>query len=166
MPIYEFYCGDCHTVFNFFSRTINTSKSPACPRCQRPKLRRQVSRFAISKGQTEPAGNDDLPDLDDSRMEHVMEEFTRSGEGLDEDNPRHMARMMRKLYESTGMSLNGKAEEAMRRIEAGESPDQIEEEMGDPFEGDEPFASGKSKGLRGLVRKLRPPRVDDTLYDL
>ena len=26
MPIYEFYCPDCNTLFNFFSRTINTSK--------------------------------------------------------------------------------------------------------------------------------------------
>jgi len=26
MPIYEFYCKDCHTIFNFFSRSVNVAK--------------------------------------------------------------------------------------------------------------------------------------------
>jgi hypothetical protein len=28
MPIYEFYCEDCHTIFNFFSKNVNTTKKP------------------------------------------------------------------------------------------------------------------------------------------
>jgi len=35
MPIYEFYCEDCNTLFNFFSRTVNTDKQPPCPRCRK-----------------------------------------------------------------------------------------------------------------------------------
>jgi len=167
MPIYEFYCADCHTVFNFLSRTINTSKRPACPRCNRPNLDRQVSRFAISKGRAEPgAGEDAMPDMDDPRMERVMEELASEAEGMDENNPQQMARMMRRLYEASGMPLSGKAEEAIRRMEAGESPDKIEEEMGDVFEGDESLPDEGPGGVRGLVRKLRPPTVDETLYDL
>ena len=49
MPIYEFYCKDCHTIFNFFSRTVNTEKQPACPKCARPELERKMSVFAISR---------------------------------------------------------------------------------------------------------------------
>ncbi|XCN71926.1 MAG: FmdB family zinc ribbon protein [Candidatus Electrothrix aestuarii] len=33
MPIYEFYCQDCNTIFNFFSSRINTEKRPDCPKC-------------------------------------------------------------------------------------------------------------------------------------
>ena len=166
MPIYEFYCVDCHTVFNFFSRTINTAKRPACPRCGRPDLERRVSRFAISKGRTERGSpEEETPDLDETKMERVMEELAREGEGLDENDPRQMARMMRKLHENSGMPLDGKAEEAIRRMEAGESPDKIEEAMGDLLEGDE-SSPGNSGSLSGLVRKLRPPGIDETLYDL
>lgn len=167
MPIYEFYCADCHTVFNFLARTANTAKCPACPRCGRPKLERRVSRFAISKGRTERAGQkDDLPDVDEGRMEKVMEELARESEGIDEENPRQMARMMRRLYEGSGMPLDGRVEEAIRRMEAGESPDKIEEEMGELFGGDELLPGEGAEGVRGLVRKLKPFEVDETLYDL
>lgn len=166
MPIYEFYCADCHTLFNFFSKTVNTTKRPGCPRCRRPKLERKVSRFAISKGRTEPSAEDEgMPDVDDAKMERVMEELARESEGMDENDPRQMARMMRKLHESAGMPLDAKAEEAIRRMEAGQSPEAIEEEMGDLFEGEGPLAAEKGGKLRNLLRK-RPPAVDNTLYDL
>ena len=40
MPIYEFYCPDCNTLFNFFSSRINTEKKPDCPKCGRKELDR------------------------------------------------------------------------------------------------------------------------------
>jgi putative FmdB family regulatory protein len=50
MPIYEFYCEKCNTVFNFFSRVVNTTKTPNCPQC-RKALKRQMSLFAkVSRG--------------------------------------------------------------------------------------------------------------------
>ena len=166
MPIYEFYCADCHRVFNFLSRTINTSKRPACPRCGRPKLERRMSRFAISKGRSEEDGPDDpLAGVDEAKMERAMEELARETEGMDEDDPRQMARMMRKLGDSTGLRLGAPMEEAIRRMEAGEDPDKIEEEMGDLLEEEEPLI-GEGGGLRGLARRLKPPDVDETLYDL
>ena len=61
MPIYEFYCADCHAVFNFLARKPDTKKRPNCPRCGRPNLDRKVSRFAISKGRSEPREGDALP---------------------------------------------------------------------------------------------------------
>ncbi len=50
MPVYEFYCPDCHTIFNFFSRRVNTAARPACPRCERPELERQVSSSPLAPG--------------------------------------------------------------------------------------------------------------------
>lgn len=167
MPIYEFYCADCHTVFNFFARKPDTKKRPKCPRCGRPDLDRRLSRFAISKGQSEPAAGDDLPaDLDEAKMERVMAEMATQTEGMNEDDPRQMARMMRKLYDATGMDLGQGMQEAIRRMEAGEDPDKIEEEMGDLLETEEPALGHRSGRLRQLSKRLRPPQVDETLYDL
>jgi putative FmdB family regulatory protein len=170
MPIYEFYCVDCHTVYSFLSRTVNTTKRPDCPRCGRPKLERRVSRFAISKGQTKPPESDaGMPDVDEAKLEQAMEQLASEAEGMDEDDPRQMARFMRKLCASAGVPLNEKMEEAVRRLEAGEDPEKIEEEMGDIFDEEDPFggeSASSGGGLRGLTRRLRPPHVDETIYDM
>ena len=170
MPIYEFYCPDCHWVFNFMARRPNVSKRPACPRCERPKLERKVSRFAIAKGLSEPVENPDgmdlPPGLDEARMERVMMEMAGDMESMNEDDPRQMAGMMRKFCDRTGLRLGEAMEEAMSRMEAGEDPDTIEAEMGDQLEGDDILFDGAKPNLRSVARKLRPPRVDDTLYEL
>ena len=61
MPIYEFYCKDCNTIFNFFSKTINTNKKPKCPKCKTSTLSRQMSAFAFTDKATEDSDIDDLP---------------------------------------------------------------------------------------------------------
>ena len=167
MPIYEFYCPDCHRVFSFLSRRINTQAEPSCPRCGRHQLARRVSAFAISKGRQEAAEPGGLPDLDDSRMEKAMESLAQEAEGLNEEDPRQAAQLMRKLFGATGMPMTGGMEEALKRMEAGEDPEKIEAEMGDVFEED-PFAAegaGK-KSLKGLRRGLLPASVDPNLYEL
>ncbi len=170
MPIYEFYCGRCHVVFSFFSRRVDTTSRPACPRCGRPKLERQVSRFStLGRSAAGPAGESAPEDLDEAKMEGLMESITREAEGLDENDPRQMARMMRKLQGAAGMPVDAKTDEAIRRMEAGESPEKIEEEMGDVFSeagADSDLAS--DAGPAGPRRKTRrrPPAVDDKLYDL
>jgi putative FmdB family regulatory protein len=167
MPIYEFYCADCHRVFNFLSRTIDTTKRPSCPRCDRPELERRISRFAISRGQSKPPEAEPAPaDVDEAAMERVMEEMAQEADSMDEDDPRQMARMLRKLYDTSGMKLGDGMEEAMRRLEAGEDPEKIEEQMGDLLNEEDPLAGESSGGLKGLSRKLRPPSVDETIYDL
>lgn len=165
MPIYEFYCPNCHMIFNFLSRTVNTKKRPTCPKCKRPKLERKVSSFAISKGLSEPAA-DGMPDLDETQMEKAMMELAGEAEGMNEEDPRGMARLMRKLYDATGMKLTGGMEEAIRRMEAGEDPDKIDEEMGDILEEEDPFLPEGGRSLKSLRRRLRPPSVDDTLYEM
>ena len=167
MPIYEFYCPDCHTIFNFFARTSNTTKRPVCPRCQRKNLDRMFSRFAVSKGRAEPtAAGEELPDMDESKMEQVLAEMERESAGMNEDDPRQMGRMMRKLYESTGLWLGENMAEAIRRMEAGEDPDTIEAEMEDLLEAEEPQLGESGGGLRQFSKRLKPPTVDETLYDL
>ena len=165
MPIYEFYCVDCHTVFNFFSRRINTDKQPDCPRCGRPEIDRRMSTFAISKGRTEDS-EDGLPDIDDDRMERALAAMAGEMENANEEDPRSAARMMRKLFNASGLSMGAGMEEAIRRMEAGEDPDQIEAEMGDILENEDPFTPKPKGGIRELRRRFLPPSVDKTLYDL
>jgi putative FmdB family regulatory protein len=161
MPVYEFYCPDCHMIFNFLARRVNTEKRPGCPKCSKPDLERRVSLFAISKGRKE-SDEEPMPD-----MEQAMEAMAREADGLDEEDPRQVAGLMRKLYDATGMNLGPGMEEAIRRMEAGEDPDKIEEEMGDIMEEEDPFSGeGVKRGLKSLTKRHLPPQVDDTLYEL
>jgi putative FmdB family regulatory protein len=124
MPIYEFYCEPCNTVFSFFCRGVNTAKIPACPVCRRP-LKRQMSIFAkVSRGKEDPAG-DDMPPVDEAKMEKAMAMLAGEAEKINEDDPRQAAQLMRKLTDATGLSLGSGMEEALSRLENGEDPDRI-----------------------------------------
>ena len=162
MPIYEFYCQNCHMIFNFFSKSINTGKRPQCPKCQTIKLERRVSVFATPRNRGEEEDGPP-PDLDESKMEKAMNLLAKEVEHVDEDDPRQAANLMRKLTDMTGLNLGSGMEEALNRMEAGEDPEKIEAEMGDILEGEEPFGfKEKSAG----ISKNRPPRIDEKLYDL
>ncbi len=53
MPIYEFCCSDCETVFDeWFSSTANVSL-PHCPHCSGGNVERRMSMFGISGGAIE-----------------------------------------------------------------------------------------------------------------
>ncbi len=164
MPIYEFYCDDCHTIFTFFSKTINTRKKPKCPKCKSKILERRMSVFAVTGNATEKGEMDDLP-LDEGKMEKAMQMLASEAEHISEDDPRQAADLMRKLSDMTGLQLGSGMQEALNRMEQGEDPDTIEAEMGDLLEGEEPFILGGKKGKTGSGKR-RAPIKDDTLYDL
>ncbi len=163
MPIYEFYCKDCNTIYKFFSRTVNTEKIPNCPTCKDVALERRMSLFAMTSGRKDDGDlGDDMPPIDDAKMEQAMTMLANEADKINEDDPRQAAQLMRKFSEVTGLEMGPAMEEALRRMEKGEDPDQIEEEMGDLLEDDELFTVAKKMGGK---RKTRP-RVDDTIYDL
>ena len=165
MPIYEFYCSECHMIFNFYSKTINTEKKPLCPRCGKVQLERWMSVFATVKNRSDSESDDEMPfpDLDESKMEKAMDVLAREAEHMNEDDPRQAANLMRKLTDMTGLKLGPGMEEALRRMEAGEDPEQIEEEMGDILEEEDPFQFQEKRV--GSV-KNRPPIKDEKLYEL
>lgn len=163
MPIYEFYCKDCHTIYNFFSKSVNTQKIPGCPKCRNQKLTKQVSVFAVT-GRAEENSADDLP-IDESKMEQAMAMMAKEAEHMNEDDPRQAAKLMRRLTDMTGMGLGPGMEEALARMEKGEDPETIEAEMGDRIDGEEPFIPPGKKGGR-LFGKKQAPAKDETLYDL
>jgi len=164
MPMYEFYCSDCNTVFTFFSRTVNTDKVPACPKCRRPGLERMVSRFSVSgKARAEAP---DLP-VDNERMEQAMTALASEAEGLDEENPQAAAGLMRKFSAMTGVRFGDKMEDALTRLEDGEDPEALEKDM----EGLDESDLFKMDGAGGPEKKGKPgrkkaPSRDETLYEM
>ena len=106
-----------------------------------------------------------MPDFDDPNVSRVMDELERDMDHLDENNPRHMAHLLRKMQNTlpTG-TMPKEMETALRRLEAGEDPEKIEADMGDVLgewfgpgraEGDGPDGGGKG----------HPFTQDPGLYD-
>jgi putative FmdB family regulatory protein len=139
MPIYEFACPKCRVIFNFLSKRVNPEHLPSCPKCGNKKMSRQMSRFAMPRGLQEPAaptegGGDEgpMPDMDDPRVMRAMGELERDMEHMDENNPKHMAHMMKKMKDILPAGTMPKElDVAIKRLEAGEDPEKIEADMGD-----------------------------------
>lgn len=121
-----------------------------------------MSTFATI-GRAREDEDNTLPDFDESKMESVLGELASEAEQVNEDDPRHMARLMRKFSEKSGLELGESMEEVLARLEQGEDPNQIEEEMGDLLEGEDPFSFMKKKGRKTPKKE---PHRDETLYEL
>jgi len=161
MPIYEFACPKCRKIFSFLSKRLNPDRLPVCPKCGNKKMEKQLSRFAMTRGLAEPAAGSDagdegpMPDLDDPRVARAMAEMERDLEHMDENNPRHMAHMMRKMKDILPPGAAPKElDVAIKRLEAGEDPEKIEEDMGDVL-GDLMGGKGEAGGYT----------KDEGLYD-
>ena len=165
MPIYEFACPKCRRIFNFLSKRMTPVGLPTCPKCGNRKMVKQMSRFAMSRGLKEPAtegaaseGGEPMPDMDDPRVMRAMSELERDMEHMDENNPKHMAQMMRKMKDiMPAGSMPKELDVAIKRLEAGEDPEKIEEDMGDIF-GDLMGGEGGPGGGAGYAH-------DSGLYD-
>ena len=165
MPIYEFACPKCRKIFSFLSKRLKPDRAPVCPKCGHKKLSKQVSQFALTKGASEPAsgageaGDDGpaMPDFDDPRIERTMMEMEHDLEHLDENNPKHMAHLMKKMKDLMPPgSLPKEMDVAIKRLEAGEDPEKIEADMGDVLDD---FMGGKEGAGGGGYTK------DSGLYD-
>jgi hypothetical protein len=103
-----------------------------------------------------------MPDFDDARVERVMSELERDMDHLDENNPKHMAHLMRKMKDVMPPGTTPKElDVAIKRLEAGEDPEKIEADMGDVL-GDffgGPEGEGGPGGGGGYSRDARPVRL-------
>src|SRR4051794_21881832 len=168
MPIYEFACPKCRRIFSFLSKRMNPDRLPVCPKCGNKKMEKQLSRFAMTRRLAEPAAGEDenaggpMPDFDDPRMARAMAEMERDMEHLDENNPRHMAHMMRKMKDLMPPgSMPKELDVAIKRLEAGEDPEKIEADMGDIID----QAFGASEDEDGAGGPRAGYSHDSGLYD-
>ena len=128
MPIYEYRCGDCGRKVSLFFRGFSAvTDDVACPHCGGTHLRRLMSRVAVHRGASESGGDDDFGG----------DEFGGMLDGLDENDPRALARAMRRMSDEMGEPVEPEMEEALGRLEAGEDPERVmagidEEEWRDP----------------------------------
>ncbi len=169
MPIYEFYCASCNMIYSFLARRPDTATRPGCSACG-AQLAREVSLFAHPHARESDAqgesGDNGLP-IDDHRLEQALESMSGDLEGINEEDPRQAARLMRKFSSLTGLRFKGGIEEAIARMEAGEDPESIEGELGDALDDEDPFEIDGVGGQGGSRAQSRAqPLRDPNLYDM
>lgn len=176
MPIYEFFCPGNNKIYSFFARSIAYStKVPGCPDNAKLPMERMISNFAfIGKAKEEKAASLQ-DDADDPRIQAALESVERQFGAMDSDNPdpRMVGQMLRKMTEITGERMPEQVNEVMRRLEAGESLDRIEEQFGesdDSFEGGGDDVNPEKDAVREIRERLkaarREPARDPMLYDM
>ena len=110
MPIYEYRCPACGKKSSrIWMRlpAVADEASLACPACGAASLTRLMSRFASPKSE-------------ERRLESFADDSSLAG--LDENDPKGMARLMRRMSEETGEPLEGEDAEMLERMESGELP--------------------------------------------
>ena len=90
-----------------------------------------------------------------------MERLMADADGIDESDPRQLGRLMRRMGQITGEGFDPEMESAVRRLESGEDPEKIEEDMGDVL-GD---ALGGDEGDDGMGGGGGGYTRDAGLYD-
>lgn len=120
MPIYEYRCHDCKRRVSIFWRSFgdleNENVVLHCPRCGGTNLTRLISRVAVLRSE-------------EGRLDDLTDPSVLSG--LDEDDPKSIARWMRRMSREAGEDLGPEFGEVVDRLEAGQSPEEIEETMPD-----------------------------------
>jgi len=116
MPIYEYTCQDCRRRVSLLWRSFADAETreAVCPRCGGTHLTRLISRVAVVRSE-------------DSRLDNLAD--PSSLDGLDENDPKSLARFMRKMANETGEDLGPEFSEVVGRLEAGENPENIEQSM-------------------------------------
>lgn len=115
MPMYEYRCADCKRRVSILFRSFATISEPTCPNCGGTHLTRLVSRvFAIKS--------------EEARLESLADPAAFGD--VDENDPKSVARFMRKMgNQMGGEDLGPEFNEMVDRLEAGESPEEIEKSM-------------------------------------
>jgi hypothetical protein len=182
MPIYEYYCPDNNRIYQFYAKTLAQGRTvPKCPDNPAHRMVKMLSAFSVVGRRAEepaPGGSADAAQAggpDDARMEAAMGAMEGEFANVDENDPRAMGRMMRRMAELTGERMDGEMEEVVRKLEEGADPDSLEDAFGSegaPGEEDTPGSepgpapAQDSPGPRARARLRRgPPIRDPKLYD-
>lgn len=124
MPYYPYRCLDCHKRFEVFLSYSEYGTRPVlCPFCNSQNVQRRITRVRIAKSE-------------ESRLEELADPSMLAGL---EDDPKALGRMMRRMGDELGEELPPEFDEVVDRLEAGQSPEEIEKALPDlagPEDGD------------------------------
>ena len=105
MPIYEYECVRCHKRTSILTLRVSEKVDAACRHCGSAKLNRLMSRFA-------------MPRSEEARLDALAHPSHLGG--LDESDPKSVARLMRRMGQEAGEDLSGpEFDEAIDELERG-----------------------------------------------
>jgi putative FmdB family regulatory protein len=123
MPNYDYRCLDCQTRSSIFQSYADYGVKPVkCPACGSSNLKRLIGRVRIAKSE-------------DRRLDD-MSDPSFFGD-VDENDPKSLARAMKKMGQEMGEDLPPEFDEITDRLESGEDPESIEQSMPDLGGGDD-----------------------------
>ena len=111
MPIYEYRCADCRHKTTVITLSVKAAIDPVCQHCGGKDLAKLVSRVAVRRSE-------------ESRLESLADPSSLAG--LDEKDPKSVARWMKKMGremgEETGEDFNEEVDRAMDEMEGKVEP--------------------------------------------
>ena len=111
MPTYDYVCLNCKERFDVFMSYSEYGKKPVhCVHCGSDQVRRRMTRVRIAKSE-------------DARMEGMVDESALEGM---QDDPKALGQMMKKMGKEMGEDLPPEFDDVVDRLEAGQSPEEIE----------------------------------------
>lgn len=113
MPIYEYRCADCRKKTTVITLSVGAAVDPVCRHCGGRSMEKLVSRVSVKRSE-------------ESRLESLADPASLAG--LDESDPKSVARWMKKMGREMGeeagedfdAEVDKAVEEAEREKEAGE----------------------------------------------
>ena len=112
MPVYEYGCYDCQKRVSIFWRSFSEAESntPRCPRCGGENLKRLVSKVSVVRSE-------------ESRLESLADPSKLPSD----DDPKALSRWMKTMGSEMGEDMGPEFDEVIDRLEAGQSPEEIEQ---------------------------------------
>lgn len=117
MPSYDYRCQTCgkrSVIYQSYQEYGEVTVE--CPHCGSTELKRIIGRVRIAKSE-------------DARLEELSDPSAWGD--IDEEDPRSMAKMMRKMGQELGEDMPPEFDEVVDRLEAGEDPEEIEKDLPD-----------------------------------
>jgi putative FmdB family regulatory protein len=115
MPLYEYRCTSCKKRVTLLTLRASETVDEVCDKCGSRSLQRLMSRFAMGKS-------------DEARLDALSDPSSLGG--LDENDPKSVARWMKKMGREMGDEMGGDAADIDQMADEMASGDFADEDSG------------------------------------
>jgi putative FmdB family regulatory protein len=116
MPIFEYQCQDCGKVSSFLLLSRTEPFTPVCAGCGSLALTRILSRINVRLSE-------------ETRLDRLADPAAWAG--VDENDPRSMARVLKKMGQEMGEDFPGEVDQLVEETMAGQGAEAGEGEESD-----------------------------------